>query len=275
MTFPLPRQKLAEFLRKYPKIYVVEELEPILEQTIKSIAFEDQISVEIHGKDIFPQIFELYPELIVEKLSSIFDIKNPLISIDKCGLVEPPPRPPVLCPGCGHRNIYTAVKRVERRLKVRLVHSSDIGCYTLGFYEPLNAIDNCIAMGASIGMANGISVFDSRVSMAFLGDSTFFHSGLAALMNAVKNHREIIVFILDNLSTSMTGNQDHPGTGVKIDKSTGQQISIEKLVQSIGVLSENIWVTDADNLQETETAVEAAINATGVRVVIPRYFVRY
>jgi indolepyruvate ferredoxin oxidoreductase alpha subunit len=266
---PLPKSKLTQFMQSVEKIVIIEELEPVIEQQVKQLAFEEKIKKPIIGKSVFPQIFELFPEIIIEKLANIFDIPNPLKIPNLQDMVASPARPPVLCAGCGHRNIYTAVKRTERRLRVRFIHSSDIGCYTLGFYEPLNGIDTCIAMGGSIGLANGFSHLDQRVSYAFLGDSTFFHSGIPGLVNAIANHNNIIIVIMDNGSTCMTGHQDHPGTGVKIDKTPGQKIKIANLVEGLGVPRTHIWVPDSDNLTELETAFEEAITAQGVRVVIP------
>jgi indolepyruvate ferredoxin oxidoreductase alpha subunit len=269
MVFPPPEQNLISFMKSLEKIIVIEELEPVIENMLKSIAFDNKIPIEIHGKSLFEQKFEIFPETIIHVLAKVFNKPDPIQEIDSCAFVQAPPRPPVLCAGCGHRNIYVAVKRVERRLRIRAIHSSDIGCYTLGFYEPLNGIDTCIAMGASIGMINGTARLDSRVSMAFLGDSTFFHSGIPGLLNAVHNHHNLIIVIMDNGSTSMTGHQDHPGTGVKIDKTPGQKINIATLVEGFGVPRKNIWVPDANVLNELEVAFEEAIKAHGVRVVIP------
>jgi indolepyruvate ferredoxin oxidoreductase, alpha subunit len=269
MVYPLPKKKLCEFMKQFEEIIVIEELEPIIEQDVKQIAFEEHIQTKIHGKDLFSQIFEIYPEQIIEKLADFFNVINPVEKIDTTDILKSPPRPPVLCAGCGHRNIYTAVRKVELRRRERYIHSSDIGCYTLGFYEPLNAIDSCIAMGASIGLANGIAKLDERVSMAFLGDSTFYHSGLMGLVNAVTNDNDVVVVIMDNSSTSMTGHQDHPGTGIKIDKSPGLKIEFKDLMRGIGIPKDHIWVPSADNLEEMETAFEQATKMKGVKVVIP------
>jgi indolepyruvate ferredoxin oxidoreductase alpha subunit len=269
IVFPLPKKKLAEFMKGLDKLIVVEELEPIFEQELRALAFDEKIKIEIHGKDLFPQAFELYPELIVNRFSTFFSIKSPIEYVELEKILPAPPRPPVLCAGCGHRNIYTANKRVERRLKTRLIHSSDIGCYTLGFYEPLNAIDTCIAMGASIGLANGYAKLDQRASLAFLGDSTFYHSGLSGLVNAILNDNDIIVVIMDNGSTSMTGHQDHPGTGVRIDKSEGVRIDFIKFLTGLGLPRDQIWVPDSNNLDEMEFSFEQAIKTKGVRVIIP------
>ena len=269
LVFPLPKQQLTDFMKQHETIIIVEELEPFLEQLIKEIAFDEKISVKIHGKDIIPQIGELYPEILLDRMATFFRVENPITPSDISDVMAAPPRPPVLCAGCVHRNIYTAVKKVEKRKGGRLVHSSDIGCYTLGYYDPINGIDTCIAMGASIGLANGIAKVDNRVTIAFLGDSTFFHSGLVGLINAIENDNELIVVIMNNDSTSMTGHQDHPGTGIKIDKTPGQKIDYVQLIQGLGVTRDKIYVPDANDFMELQFSFEQAIDQRGVRVIIP------
>ena len=271
MVFPYPKKKLAEFLKSHDKIIIVEELEPVFEEYIQSLAFEECIDVEIIGKDLFPQQAEFYPETIIEIFSNLLSVENPLHRLDLDGreVLNSPPRPPVLCPGCGHRSIYTALRQIERRQRKRFIHSSDIGCYTLGYYEPLNAIDTCICMGGSIGLANGFVKIDERETFAFLGDSTFYHSGIAGVVNAVANDNDIIVVIMNNLSTCMTGHQDHPGTGTKITQEPGIQIDFVESCKGIGVKPENIFTCNADRMDELETAFESALKKTGVRVIIP------
>jgi indolepyruvate ferredoxin oxidoreductase alpha subunit len=161
------------------------------------------------------------------------------------------------------------MRRVEKKLKKRFVHSGDIGCYTLGFYPPVNGMDTCICMGASIGMAQGIAKFEDGVAVALIGDSTFYHSGLAGLINAVYNRNNLLIIILDNLSTCMTGHQDHPGTGVLINSEVGIQIPVEDVVAGV-VGAANVRVVDAYNTEEVEGALTEYIEREGVRVLIPR-----
>jgi indolepyruvate ferredoxin oxidoreductase alpha subunit len=270
MTYPQPEEMMAQFASSVQKILVLEELEPFQETALKKLCFERKINVEIIGKGFIPQKFELTPELIVEKVAEFVGVPNPIKKVQCEDLVQPPPRPPVLCAGCSHRSFYYALNQVEKEMKTRFVKSSDIGCYTLGYYPPVNGIDTCICMGASIGIANGIAKLDSRPVFAILGDSTFFHSGVPALINAVYNKNDFILCILDNLATAMTGHQDHPGTGVRIDRGPGVQVSIERLVEGIGVPKDHIWTLDAFDVPAMIKGLTEAVQAKGMRVCVVR-----
>ncbi|MBD3352175.1 MAG: indolepyruvate ferredoxin oxidoreductase subunit alpha, partial [Candidatus Lokiarchaeota archaeon] len=271
MVYPLPEHLVLKLMDSCEKILIVEELEPILETLVKKIAFENGRRVEIHGKDIFPQNKEFPAELVLHHIAEFCEVKSPYSEPDLKNILKAPPRPPVLCPGCSHRTTYYAMKLVEQEMNTHFIHSSDIGCYTLGFYPPVNAVDTCICMGGSIGMANGITKLDSRPVLAILGDSTFFHSGIPGLINAVFNQNDIIVVIMDNLSTCMTGFQDHPGTGVKITKKEGTQVVIEKLVEGCGVQQDSIFVIDSVDLPALVDAFRKAVSKSGVKVIIPRH----
>lgn len=163
------------------------------------------------------------------------------------------------------------MKIVEEEMKTHFIHSSDIGCYTLGFYPPVNGVDTCICMGGSIGMANGLTKLDDRPVLAILGDSTFYHSGISGLVNAVFNENDLTLVIMDNLSTCMTGFQDHPGTGVKITKEQGTKVQMEKLCEGCGVDPDNIYVADSNDLPKLVEVFREALNKPGVKVVIPRH----
>jgi len=256
------------------EIVVVEELEPFLENMMKQIAFEEGYSKElkIHGKDIFPQNGEFSGEIYLENLARLIGLSYKKVSVPENILIIPP-RLPILCPGCGHRSTFYAIKQVEKKMKTKFVNSSDIGCYTLAVYKPLEGIDTEVCMGGSIGLANGIAKVQSSDNpvLAILGDSTFFHSGIPALINAVFNKNNMLVVILDNRSTSMTGFQDNPGTGVTITNEPGIRIVLEDLVKGCGVSPEKIWVEDAYKLKETIEKLEEAVKAEGVRVFISRH----
>ncbi|MHA1339496.1 MAG: indolepyruvate ferredoxin oxidoreductase subunit alpha [Promethearchaeota archaeon] len=271
MVYPLPEKLIVKLMENVEKILIIEELEPILETLVKKIAFENNIKIEIHGKDIFPQNKEFPAELVINKIAEFCGVESPFKPPKIDDLIQAPPRPPVLCPGCSHRTTYYALKLVEAEMNTKFINSSDIGCYTLGFYPPVNMVDTCICMGGSIGMANGITKLDDRPVLAILGDSTFYHSGIPSLVNAVFNQNDITVVIMDNLSTSMTGFQDHPGTGVKITKEPGTKVSMEKLVEGCGVPKENIYVVDSNDLPALVDAFRDAIPKKGVKVVIPRH----
>jgi indolepyruvate ferredoxin oxidoreductase alpha subunit len=271
MVYPLPEKMITKFLKSCQKVLIVEELEPILETLVKKIAFENNIKVEIHGKDLLPQNNEFPAEIVIDTIAKFCGTTSPYKAPDLKGVMQAPPRPPVLCPGCSHRTAFYAMKLVEQELNTHFIHSSDIGCYTLGFYPPINGVDTCICMGGSIGMANGITKLDKRPVLAILGDSTFFHSGIPGLINAVFNQNEIIVVIMDNLSTCMTGFQDHPGTGVKITKDPGTKVELESLVRGCGVSAENLFVADSNDLPALVDAFRKAVTSKGVKVVIPRH----
>ena len=274
MVYPPPKRLIQKFLISVDKILVVEELEPFIENILKQIAFDEGLSkdVEIHGKDIFPQNGEFPAELYLESISVLMDLDYSGTSVPE-NLMIIPPRLPILCPGCSHRASFYAIKQVEKKLKTKFINSSDIGCYTLAVYKPLEGLDAEICMGGSIGLANGFSKIQPKENpiVAIIGDSTFFHSGIPSLINAVYNQNEMLVMILDNRSTSMTGFQDNPGTGIKITKELGTKIIIEDLVKGCGVPQENIWTVDSNNLSEMIEKLEEAIKAQGVKVFISRH----
>jgi indolepyruvate ferredoxin oxidoreductase alpha subunit len=274
LVYPPPQRLIKHFLNSVDKVLVVEELEPFIEDILKKRAYEEGLSkeVEIHGKDLFPQNGEIPAEVVIESIAALLDLEYDPVPIPDDMLILPP-RLPLLCPGCSHRSSFYAIKQIEKRMKTKFVNSSDIGCYTLAVYEPLEGLDTEICMGASIGIANGISKVQSKENpvLAILGDSTFFHSGIPALINAVYNQNNMLIMILDNRSTSMTGFQDNPGTGIKINKEPGSRIILEDLVYGCGVPRENIWVVDSNNLPLMIEKLEEAVKAKGVRVFISRH----
>ena len=274
MVYPPPKNLIKKLFSSVDKILVIEELEPFIENILKQIAYDEGLSreIEIHGKDMFPQNGEFLAELYLENVADFMDLEYNRVQIPN-NLIIIPPRLPILCPGCSHRASFYAIKQVEKKLKTKFVNSSDIGCYTLAVYKPLEGLDTEVCMGGSIGLANGISKIQSNENpvLAILGDSTFFHSGIPALINAVYNQNNILVVILDNRSTSMTGFQDNPGTGIKITKEVGTKVNIEDLVKGCGVSSENLWVEDSNNLKNMIDKLEEAVKAKGVRVFISRH----
>ena len=274
MVYPPPKKLIKKFFKSVDEVLIIEELEPFLEDIFKKIAYEEGISneVKIHGKDIFPQNGEFPAELYLENIANFVGLNYERVVVPKEMMIIPP-RLPILCPGCSHRAFFYAVKQVEKKMKTKFVNSSDIGCYTLAVYKPLEGLDTEVCMGGSIGLANGITKIQSKDNpvLAILGDSTFFHSGIPALINAVYNQNDILVAILDNRSTSMTGFQDNPGTGIKIDNQPGNRVILEDLVRGCGVHHDNIWVVDSNDLQISIEKLEEAVKASGVRVFISRH----
>ncbi|MHA1679543.1 MAG: indolepyruvate ferredoxin oxidoreductase subunit alpha [Promethearchaeota archaeon] len=273
MVFPFPEKLFKKLYENVERVLIIEELDPFIENFAKKLAFELDIKVEIEGKKYFSRRGELNLTSTINGISKFIGIPNPFVDIpvDTTGLHDASPRPPVLCAGCSHRNTFYAINLVERKTGKTFVHSGDIGCYTLGFYKPIEAIDTCICMGGSIGLANGISKLHDGPVFAFLGDSTFFHTGVPGLIDAVYNQNEVIAVIMDNSVTAMTGFQPHPGTGILITGEPGVKIPLEQIVLGTGVKRENMWVVDANSLRETTKAIEEAINASGPRVIISRH----
>lgn len=252
LVYPLPLGLIREFAQKVERLVVIEELEGLIEKDILAAG------ISCEGKNLTG----LQGELSVEKLRSIFG-KDTVSSENVADL---PSRPPVLCPGCPHRGVFY----VLNKLKLRVM--GDIGCYTLAALPPLSAMDACLCMGASIGMAGGAERAHgkafSRQTVAVLGDSTFIHSGITSLIDAVYNRETITVIILDNRITGMTGHQQNPASGFDIHRQPAPQLNIEKLVESCGVT--DIRIVDPFDLKATEQAVHGAVANETVSVVIMR-----
>ena len=266
LTNPLPREKIAEFLRRNKNVLIVEELDPIMENEILKIAHEIGSSSIIHGKttDELPPYYEFNEDIVASALLPLLEITPP----EKVAYVDSlPQRPPVLCPGCPHRSVYYSVKRAMKLSNVKdPIFSSDIGCYSLGIYQPFETSDLILSMGSSEGMANGFSKVTDQSIIAFIGDSTFFHSGIPPLINAVHNGNSFKLIILDNSTTAMTGHQPNPGIS---DSSHGYNgISIEGVVRSLGV--EDLVTVNSFDVGEVLRSVTSALKRKGVSVIVAR-----
>lgn len=249
---PLPRELIKSFAAQVDKLVVVEELEPVIEEQVKSWG------IEVIGKDQFTLLGEYSAEYLEQQLGG-----QPMpqgFNLDK----EVPARPPLLCAGCPHRGVFHVLR------KMRLVVAGDIGCYTLGAIAPLEGMDTCICMGASIGTALGMEKargpeFAAK-TVAVIGDSTFVHSGITGLIDVVYNGGTSTVLILDNDTTAMTGHQDHPATGVTITKQPTNKLDIEALVRAIGV--KNLRVVDPLKISDLETALKEELARREPSVII-------
>jgi len=274
MVYPPPTKFITQMLKNCDEIMIVEELEPFIENLVKQIAFDAKTQKPVHGKDTFSTAGEFPVGLYLEKVSEFAGIEYKIEELPESGIILPP-RLPLLCPGCSHRSTYWALKRVEQKLKIKTFKSGDIGCYTLGVYKPLQSLDAQICMGSSIGVGNALSKFQTEKEpvVAIIGDSTFFHSGVSGLINAVYNQNDFLVIILDNRSTSMTGMQPNPGTGIKITGEPGHRVMLKDLVKGCGVPEENIWVEDSNDTPKMLEKLEEALLAKGkgVRVFIARH----
>lgn len=270
-TNPLPEMRIADFLRKHEKVVIVEELDPYLETKIRAIAQINGIKTTIYGKmnGYFPQSYELNPDTVIDSLSSIVPVKNYLPVNKTPKSSDLAPRPPVLCPGCPHRGTYYAVKRSVKMANIKdPIYASDIGCYSLGTYDPFDEADTIISMGSSIGVANGFSMVTDQKVIAFIGDSTFYHSGIPPLINAVHNNLNMIVVIMDNGTTAMTGQQPNPGEDTDYNGKAVTAIPIEDVVKGLGI--RNISIIDPYNLKESLITINKTLHQSGLSVIISR-----
>ncbi len=268
MTNPLPVEKIRDFIEEAERLLVVEELEPFLEEKVTALAKDVNPDLEIYGKNSghFSRLYEYDPDRIKEALSDLMDFEKeeePLQAED----YALPARPPSLCPGCPHRATYYAVKKALGGEGG--VFSSDIGCYTLGVQDPLNTTDYLPCMGSSVGAAGGFSKNTDQQVFAFLGDSTFFHSGLPALVSGFYNQHDFVYVIMDNRTTAMTGHQPHPGTGKTGMGDPAPMASIEDLAKGAGI--EFVETVDPYDIEKTIDVFERAMEHDGISVVVPKH----
>ena len=266
LTNPLPRVKLAEFLRSVTRVVVIEELEPFLEDAVRALANEYAIDVQVYGKaqDLFPRTGELDPDSVAEGLVRLGTLDADAVQrIRDVKMPKLPARPPVLCPGCGHRAAAYAARQATRRQDV--VFPLDIGCYSLVEYPPVRAGDVLLCMGASIGVGAGLAAVTDQKVLAFIGDSTFYHAGVPPLIHAVHQGANLTVCILDNGTTAMTGHQPHPG----MPEDGKPAVDMEGLVRGCGV--RNVEVYDAYDVKGLTKAFRRAVSHDGVNVIIARH----
>ena len=267
-SWPLPNELFIRFLKQVDKVLVVEELEPIIENELKAIAQENGITIPIKGKGTggLSRLLEYDPGLVRKAVAECFDLNyKGSVMPDLSDIPELPGRPPNLCAGCPHRATYYAVKKVYG---TDVIYPSDIGCYTLGFLPPLSMADIVICMGASVSSSCGFSRATDQDVVSFIGDSTFFHSGITGLINGVHNNHKFTLVILDNGTTAMTGHQLHPGVNTDPLDVDLTQISIEGLVRGCGV--KDVHVVGPFKLKKTMEAVKAAKEYDGVSVIISK-----
>lgn len=255
MTFPLPDNLIRRFAESVEKLYIVEEGDAYLEEQVRAMG------VKVETPETNLRIGELDPDR-VEKLAC--ETTGRMCSIVKndpmSGL---PARPPVLCPGCSHRGVYHALNRLKA------IVTGDIGCYSLGAFAPLSAMDTIVCMGASIGNAHGMEKArqEGRVA-AIIGDSTFFHSGITGLLNVVYNRGKSTVIVLDNRTTAMTGHQDHPGTGRTLMGDETREALVEDVARGVGV--KRVRVIDPYDLDNTYNVLKEELDADEPSVVVSK-----
>jgi indolepyruvate ferredoxin oxidoreductase alpha subunit len=252
MVHPLPEKTIRQFANEVKTLYVIEELEPFIEDQVK------QMGLQVIGKKVLPVTGELNAQMIKEKLLGVKTVTKPNMQE---GI---PVRPPVMCPGCPHRGMFYVLK------KLGLTVSGDIGCYTLGALTPVESIDTCVCMGASIGVAHGMEkargLEFGKKTVAIIGDSTFIHSGITGLIDVVYNKGNATVIILDNSITGMTGHQHNPATGFTIKGEPAKQVDLVQLAKAVGV--NRVRVADPFALDEFERIVQEETAAAEPSVII-------
>ena len=250
MSYPLPYKLIEKFAKSVKRCIVAEELAPHIETLVKAHG------IKVEGKNLFPLNGEFSASLIRERVLG-----------EKIGhkAAEVPARPPVLCSGCPHRGVFYVLS------KLKLNVLGDIGCYTLGAVAPLSAMDAVVCMGASIGMAIGFDKADPEAhkhSVAVIGDSTFCHSGVTGLMDAVYNRSNVTVIILDNRTTGMTGHQNHPATGKTIKNEPTYELDLEQVCRAVGVKSVN--TVDPNDIGTFEKVLKEELLKEEVSVIIAK-----
>jgi indolepyruvate ferredoxin oxidoreductase alpha subunit len=259
--YPLPEAKIKNFIKGLKKVLVVEELEPSLEMEVQRLAKDVNCKLMIHGQDLRTEIGELKPEIVAYMVAKVTGKNYKLAKF--APKFEIPKRTPQLCPGCPYWLAFAAVKKAVDEKEV--IIGGDIGCYMIGAFPPHELYDYMFCMGSGIGIAHGVKKSSKQKVIAFIGDATFFHSGIEGLLNTVYNGSNPLVIILNNEITAMTGHQPHPDSVGAI-----HPIPIEGMVKACGVKDENIKIIDQGNSEEFIAVVREFVEKTEVSVIIAR-----
>ncbi|MDR0357214.1 MAG: indolepyruvate ferredoxin oxidoreductase subunit alpha [Clostridiales Family XIII bacterium] len=257
LTWPMPIDLIREFAEEVDKLYIVEELDAFMETRIKAAG------IDCVGKERIPVWDELNTDIV---RFAVFGERAETLNSD----MKAVPRPPTLCAGCPHRGLFWGLSK-----RKNVLVSGDIGCYTLGSAPPLSSMDSCFCMGGSIGAGHGAakafkeSGQDARVA-AVIGDSTFFHSGVTGLMNAVFNGSNIVTVILDNRITAMTGQQQNPGSGFTLTGEAAPEVDIPELCKAVGIREDRIRVIDPLDLNAVNKALDEALADDAASVIVTR-----
>ncbi len=266
IVHPLETGVIVDFLQSHKEVLVLEELDDLVEKEIKAKAYDLGLNTKIIGKvDRHDWIGEYTPDKVKTILNKIWpdmipDLRPPLPPS------EVPDRPPQMCPGCGHRSAFHAIKQALADTDITV---ADIGCHTLGYLPPYEVGELLMCMGASTGIGSGLSLFNqTRSVLVFMGDSTFFHAGLPGVVNALHNRHNITMIVMENGTTAMTGHQDHAGTGRNFNTTT-EKIPIRKVLEGLGV--EAIFEVDTYQQKRLTELVKTAMDLNGFSVVIARH----
>ena len=257
-SFPAPDDMITEFCKKMDNIYIVEENDPFIEEKVKLLGFD------CHGKDLLPKFGEMTPDVIRK---GFFGEDQPVIPYNNAEVVD---RPPTLCAGCPHRGFFYELGKHKE-----VMVSGDIGCYSLGFAKPYNAMDLLLCMGGGFSIGHGAQkVFNMRQDekkrvVSVLGDSTFLHSGIVSLMDVVYNNSNTVSVILDNRITGMTGHQENPGTGYNAKGENATAIDIEGMVRAMGI--KHIRTINPNDLKEVRETLDAFLKLDEPSVIITKW----
>jgi len=251
---PIPLKTITDFASKVKRLFVVEELDPVIETQVKALG------VKCEGKNLLSILGEFSPDTIADAVTGVTDRSTIASSISIPG------RPPSLCQGCPHRPVFQAFKDMN------LIVSGDIGCYTLGSLPPFSAMDICVDMGASVTVAQGLEIgladnYKNNV-VAVIGDSTFAHSGINGLINAAYNRRHSLIIVLDNGTTAMTGMQPNPFSGKTLQGDDTFVLDYEKLAQAVGIGSDNFVMIDAYKEKNIKGIIQGLLDSNKLSLMV-------
>ena len=276
-SYPFPKDKVAGFLKDIDEVFIVEEVDPIIEKDTLSVVGSERLNVTVHGKldGTFPLFHEFNSDVVADGLNKVLDFKEDSeikysSSLEKLQ-EDIPSRAPVLCAGCPHRAMYYGVNLAIEELGLKasdVIFASDIGCYTLGINPPYNAANYLLSMGSSVGDGCGFSVSTDQKVVSYIGDSTFFHSGVSPLINAVHNKHNFVLTVLDNRITAMTGGQPNPGIPVDGMGDEAPEISIRKLALACGC--DYVRVINPFNLDQVIKTYKEALQRDDTAVIISK-----
>lgn len=257
LSYPFASQQVKYFAQNLENVLVVEELDEVIENQVKQSL---GAKVRVSGKNILPNQGEIGPG---DVLTAIAKLTNKSYQSSSSQPIDVPKRIPFFCPGCPHRGSFYAIKQV---LGDKQIYGGDIGCYMLSAYEPNKLMDFVVSMGSSIGISHGISKASGQKPVALIGDGTFFHAGLPAMINLIYNHDDILLIILDNRFTAMTGQQPNPGTGLKEAQEVHRKVKIEEIARASG--ADQVEVANAFNPKKTTEMVKQLYDKKGVSVLV-------
>ena len=271
LSYPFPEKLVKDFLDSVKQVVIVEEVDPVMEKEVFAVLGKYGMQKKVYGKldGTFPRVFEYTPDIVRESLCKSFDLQLPQKESYKTD-IPLPSRPPLLCPGCPHRAAYYALKKAVEKLGIKNpIYAADIGCYTLAIAPPFEMADCNLSMGSSLGTGCGFARATDQKVIGFIGDSTFFHAGMPGLVNAVHNRDNMMLVILDNRITAMTGGQPNPGVPTDGMGDTATEVSIEEVVKAAGVGL--VKTIDPFNLKRAEEAFTEALQYDEVAVVIAKH----